>query len=409
MKHNLPIPLFDTLAHLAKQSAPEQLSLEQKYEFALIQAFLKQYDGSNDTFTVYRREMERLAQWSWMIRDKSLLTLGRDDIEAFIAFCQSPPTTWIGTKTVSRFKNSGGYRVANDDWRMFVVKQKKSQHKQAHDLDASQYQLSQKALQSLFAAISSFYNHLIREGEAEINPITLIRQKSKYLRKQQAKRQIRRLTSVQWQYVIDTTEALAECDPLHERSLFIVSALYLMYLRISELVTTQRWQPEMGDFYQDANGYWWFKTVGKGNKERDISVSDAMLKSLKRYRHALALAPTLPAPGEATPLIIKTKGLGGITSTRAIRGIVQQCFDAAIDRLHRDGLDDDAIALEEATVHWLRHTGISDDLNKNLRPIAHVREDAGHSSSATTDLYNDAELQARHQSAKHKAIIPKEK
>ncbi len=59
----------------------------------------------------------------------------------------------------------------------------------------------------------------------------------------------------------------------------------------------------------------------------------------------------------------------------------------------------------EATVHWLRHTGISDDVKH--RPREHVRDDAGHSSSAITDKYIDIELRARHQSAKEKLIIQK--
>ncbi len=57
-----------------------------------------------------------------------------------------------------------------------------------------------------------------------------------------------------------------------------------------------------------------------------------------------------------------------------------------------------------APVHWLRHTGISDDINKRGRPIAHVRDDAGHSSSSTTDRYNDIELKDRYQSAKQKKL-----
>ncbi len=59
--------------------------------------------------------------------------------------------------------------------------------------------------------------------------------------------------------------------------------------------------------------------------------------------------------------------------------------------------------LMEATVHWLRHTGISDDVN--IRPQEHVRDDASHSSSATTDKYVDIELKERHKSARKKPII----
>ena len=65
-------------------------------------------------------------------------------------------------------------------------------------------------------------------------------------------------------------------------------------------------------------------------------------------------------------------------------------------------LDLEADALLEATVHWLRHTGISDDVK--IRPREHVRDDAGHSSSATTDKYIDIELRERHESAKFKQL-----
>jgi hypothetical protein len=56
----------------------------------------------------------------------------------------------------------------------------------------------------------------------------------------------------------------------------------------------------------------------------------------------------------------------------------------------------------DAMVHWLRHTGISDDVK--IRPREHVRDDAGHSSSAITDKYIDIELKARHKSAKRKQM-----
>ncbi len=56
----------------------------------------------------------------------------------------------------------------------------------------------------------------------------------------------------------------------------------------------------------------------------------------------------------------------------------------------------------EATVHWLRHTGISDDVKHRAKE--HVRDDAGHSSSAITDKYIDIELKERHASAKSKSI-----
>ena len=45
-----------------------------------------------------------------------------------------------------------------------------------------------------------------------------------------------------------------------------------MYLRISELAASKRWMPKMNDFARDSDNNWWFTTVGKGNKQRQIAV-----------------------------------------------------------------------------------------------------------------------------------------
>ncbi len=403
-----PTSLFDTQDNLAVQELSETVTLPFAVDdYQILKDFLLQYTGNSDTYTAYRREAERLAQWSWFVSGKSLLELRRPDIEAYIAFCQSPPKAWIGTKKVARFVNCDGKRIPNPDWRLFVLTTKKFAAKDSNKPKIGNYQFSQKALQSLFVSVSSFYNYLIREGLSEINPINQIRQKSKFLRKQQSKRQIRRLTSLQWKFVIEAAEKMADSNhDKYERTLFIMSALYLMYLRISELTTTARWEPQMGHFYQDSQENWWFKTVSKGHKERDITVSEAMLKALARYRHHRGLTPTLHRPCESTPLIHKLIGQGGVESTRQIRVLVQECFDNAVTAMAKEGFIDESKALAEATVHWLRHTGISDDLNKRGRSIVHVRDDAGHTTRATTDLYNDAELQARHNSGKKKNILP---
>ena len=408
-KHQ-PLAIFDTIENLTgllhNGERPTQAyiknagirSAAQDYEHAL--TFLYSYRGSRDTFASYRREVERLLQWCWFVNGSSLVELKRADIEAYVDFCQQPPVNWIATKTVPRFIDKQGLRVANTEWRPFVVK--RSRYKTAEN--AQSFSLSSNALQAIFAILGSFFTYLIQEEYTEANPVALIRQKSKYLRKRQQKDKIRRLTVLQWAYVVETAEMLAIDDPSqHERTLFVIQALYGMYLRISELTVTERWSPQMGDFSMDMDGNWWFTTVGKGNKERDITVSDAMLAGLKRYRAFLGLSP-LPSPGETTPLVHKTRGTGGINSTRQIRNIVKNCFDASIMRMNKDGFDQDAELLKAATVHWLRHTGISDDVKH--RPREHVRDDAGHGSSAITDKYIDVEMRERHRSAKNKTIKP---
>ncbi|MDF2867386.1 MAG: wecD [Gammaproteobacteria bacterium] len=405
-----PTPLFDTIEHLstlrkqAKYNRSEIANnrIEEDYHYAI--EFIYSYRGSEATFNAYRREIERLLHWSWLIAQKSVKDLRRHDIEDFIEFCQKPPITWIGTKNVARFIEQSGSRIINPNWRPFVATVSKIAHRKGETPSPKNYSLSQKAVQAIFAILSSFFNYLIQEDYAAINPVTQMRQKSKFIRKQQTQSVIRRLSELQWAYVIETAELLASQQPeIHERTLFIMNALYGMYLRISELASSARWQPQMGHFYKDSDDNWWFITVGKGNKERLITVSDAMLQALKRYRRSFGLS-LLPTTGETTALIINTKTRKPLTSTRQIRSIVQICFNEAIERLIRDGFLEDAEQLKAATVHWLRHTGISDDVKH--RPREHVRDDAGHGSSAITDKYIDIELRARHASGRRKIIKP---
>lgn len=397
-KYPIPQPIIDDIEHII-QNKNIAFKID---DFDCAIEFLKQYSGNKATFGSYRREIERLVQWSWLIEKKSILELKRQDIERYIIFCLNPPRTWIGSKRVARFVIKNGERKPNPVWRPFVATISKTEHKKGLKPDKSHYHLSQKAIQEIFTGISSFYNYLALEEKVSINPVALIRQKSKYLQKRQKQASVMRLTDRQWQTCFETAKEMARFEPdKHERTLFILTALYLLYLRISELAASHRWIPQMGHFYQDSNSYWWFKTVGKGNKMRDIAVSDDMLSALKRYRESMGLSP-LPLPNEQTPLLPKEKGKGAMTSTRHIRRLIQLCFDRTVDKLRHSAFQADADALEAATVHWLRHTGISDDINKRGRPVAHVRDDAGHSSSAITDRYNDIELTERYQSAKNK-------
>jgi site-specific recombinase XerD len=400
MKENSPLPLFDTLENHQETIAPFNFPYPYDYEHAA--RFLYSYRGSLATFNSYRREIERYLQWTSLVAHKSLKEIKREDIENYLYFCQRPFVHWIGLKRCDRYIENAGKRVPNPAWRPFVAGVSKVAHRIGTEPSIKNYSLSQKALQAIFAILGSFYTYLIEEEYIDHNPVAQIRQKSKFIRKSQLQAPVRRLSELQWGYVMDTVRAQAAADPAHhERTLFIMTLLYGMYLRISELAASPRWEPQMGHFSRDSDNNWWFKTVGKGNKERLVTVSDAMLAALKRYREFLSL-PALPSPGETTPLLLREKGRGPLTSTRQIRMIVQAAFDSALEQMQTDGLADDAEQLKTATVHWLRHTGISDDVK--IRPREHVRDDAGHSSSAITDRYIDVELRERHASGRKKQI-----
>lgn len=404
---SIPLPMFDNLPELTNPLSDAKSVLAQQPELQAIPgvfedlvhsfSFLVAYNGSTATFNSYRREIERLLQWAYLIRGVSLSELRRPDLEDYLKFCQSPPGSWIGERQVARFKNHGGQRVANKEWRPFVQKKDDSQRTLA-------FELSQKSLQALFAVLSSYFNYLIQEDYLRINPVAAIRQKNKYLQKHAYMAPVRRISNMQWDYIMETIEELAQKNPHeHERTLFLMRCLFAMYLRISELVADERSTPVMGDFQNDSDGNWWLRVVGKGNKARMVTVSDDMLDALVRYRRSLNLSD-FPYPGEQTPILPKLRGTGPVTSTRQVRYLVQSCFDRAFERMKSEGLEQDAQELKQATVHWLRHTGISEDVK--FRPREHVKEDAGHASMATTDRYIDTEMRERHASARHKKLKP---
>ena len=397
------LPLFDNINNLHKNTDNAILPDDSfRDDFIYTLKFIQSYTGSLGTFNSYRRETERLLQWAWLIKKCSITALKREDIEQFVHFCQNPPATWISTKKVPRYIEKDGRRQPNPAWRPFVATLSKFARKQGEEPTIERFELSQGSIGETFAILSSLFNFLISEEYLIANPVALIRQKSKFIRKQQHNAPIRRLSLLQWEVIMQVTEQMAQENPQkHERTYFILSLLFGMYLRISEVCASERWIPTMNDFAKDSNGRWWFTTVGKGNKERQIAVSDAMLTSLTRWRRFLGFSP-LPSVGDNSPLIPKIRGNGPMSDTAPIRRLVQLCFDRAADELRRMNENEEADNLASATVHWLRHTGISEDVK--IRPREHVRDDAGHSSSATTDRYIDIELTERHRSARNKKI-----
>lgn len=403
-KNTIPFALIDSINNIDIN----QINFSDFPEFAIndfkvVISFLSVYNGNNATFESYRRELERLMQWSFLVLKKSILELSREDIEVYIKFCMKPPREWIGKTQVARYLEKNGVRKPNPAWRPFIVKVSKSDFKNGETPKISAYQMSQSSIRALFAVLGSFFDYCLLEEKIQRNPISLIRQKSRYLQKQQKQQKIIRLSDEQWATCLKIAKEMALKDPTHERTLFIITAMYLMYLRISEFAANDRWTPSMNHFYRDSDEQWWFKVLGKGNKLRTIAVSDAMLSALSRYREKLELSP-LPSPSDKSPLIPKQKGAGAVESTRQIRRLVQTCFDDAVLELRKNNLDDEANTLETATAHWLRHTGISDDVNKRGRSIMHVRDDAGHASIITTGGYSDVEMKDRYQSAKNKTV-----
>ncbi len=399
-----PYPLFDQAEHLAMplstwhQAYLKSLDLEGVFEeYDLCKRFLLAYRGSEDTFKSYRRDVERLCQWSWIHKQRLLKTLNRNDFTEYFHFVQSPLKSWVAIKHSQRYQDhASGQRLPVEHWRPFLLR-KSIKNKTASDT----YSPSQASLRACIACVSTFCTYLMQENYIPANPVLLIRQKSQFLQKVHQERITRKLSNEQWRILVKTIQYLAEKDHKYERHVFVISAFYLLGLRISELSSSEKYHPKMADFFRDNAQRWWFKTVGKGNKYREIAMPNAMVDSLKRYRAHLQLS-ALPTPFDQSPIIPKHRGHGGI-GIRQLRKVVQEAFDAAITQLKKQGSVEEATLMQQATAHWLRHTAISHDVQH--RPREHVRDDAGHGSATVTDRYIETDLAARHSSARDKRLI----
>ena len=193
---------------------------------------------------------------------------------------------------------------------------------------------------------------------------------------------------------------MADEDADHERTLFVLTTLFAMYLRVSDLVGRDNWEPSMGDFRRDSLGNWWFHVVGKGNKSAKISVRDDYVYTyLARYRQHLGLS-ALPSAHETYPLLTTLNGRGGL-SGRHLRLLLQRVFDRALLKMTAEDRSEDEIDnLRSASLHWLWHTSATFDAP--FRDMKDLQADLRHNSLSTTQntYYNSLDEQRAH-SVKH--------
>lgn len=365
--------------------------------------FLK-YVGRNKsehTYARFRSETEKFLLWLFLVKKAPMDGLRKADILEYADFCWKPPVSWIGLASADRFTLINGRFEVNTEWRPFRIKRSKNM---PHDqpMDRKKYRPSQETLNATFTAIMAFYKYLMYEEICYGNPAQVAKTDCRYFIKDAQIKEIRRLTEVQWNYVLETAEELANGDRSYERSLFVVAALKVLFLRISELSERKTWSPSMNHFWQDEQANWWLKIFGKGRKLRDVSVPTQFLDYLKRYRNYRALSP-LPSPSDTSPIVEKLRGQGGMTSRHLTR-IVQEVFDQAHVKMKAEHGEDASRKLLEASTHWLRHTGASMEIERG-RALKDLSEDLGHASMATTDtVYVQSEHRKRAESGKDRKV-----
>ncbi|MGO1618323.1 MAG: tyrosine-type recombinase/integrase [Oceanisphaera sp.] len=383
------------------------------YEHALDWLLESRYSENN--YKTYRSELTTFLHWCFDVEQTSPIALDRRSMNRYVDYCSAPPAALIAYHNVAQFtlNKEWAERQPNPQWRPFLGKKQ--------DGHIQPYQLSDKALKTKIAILSSFYGYLINEEVTERNPAVMWMRHSRFASNPvvavglDAEDEVRVFSDLQWSYMMSTAQDLAEQTPeRHQRTLFLISLMYGCYLRISEVAARPGFSPVMSQFRRDSHtGIWSFHIpVSKGGKKRTVAVSKELLEALKQYRQSLTLSP-LPAPNETTPLFIRHKAAGrgrdqGLLNAnlgiRQLRDLLNELIDAAANNAACDGFEHDATEMRSLTVHSIRHTGITHDINLNGRPLSHVQADAGHDSIDTTSQYLHTGKIERHQSAERKKL-----
>ncbi|WP_299945674.1 tyrosine-type recombinase/integrase [uncultured Microbulbifer sp.] len=408
-----PVSLYPTYAELKNFSFNDYADLQEFLQsgdswwlshWRWGQEFLS-YTGRNKsehTFTRFRNETERFLLWVFLVKSTPMERLRKADILEYADFCWQPPVSWICLANHEKFQVNNGRYIQNPSWAPFRLKQPKKSNNSGPKPDKKKYKPSQQTLVAMFTAIIAFYRYLMSEEILYGNPAQIAKPDCRHFIKDAQIKEVRRLTTAQWQYVFNVAMTMAEENPIYERSLFVICALKTLFLRISELSERPQWTPIMSHFWQDSDGSWWLKIFGKGRKLRDITVPDSFIPFLKRYRTYRNLSP-LPTSRENQPIVEKIRGQGGMTS-RQLNRVVQTVFDRAYSKMRRVESEDKAHKLKEASTHWLRHTGASMEIERG-RALKDLSEDLGHSSMATTDtIYVHTESQVRAESGKGRDV-----
>ncbi len=416
-----PFSFFDNSQHFSEPNMAISNQLielalhgidDAPYTHELLCDYLRETENPKHWKTA-RSELNVFLYWCFMIEEVSICNVRRQQLRRYIDFCKAPPAELIDTAQRQHFETDCyGIRVPNEKWKPFVKRAPKTS-----DLDSAEvpYSLSGTSIKNKLSILSGLFTYLIDCEYMEHNPAAALLKKTGRTLQQSASEKIKCFSELEYQAILETAEHLAAEDPEHERLLFMVSLLFGLYPRMSEITARASYSPCMAQFKlnQQTSTLTFFIPRSKHGKSRHVSVSDDVKHALIRYRQHLGLPGELPGGNEQTPLLVrKVASKHGRDAGIKFANIgekqlwtdIQFLQEQAAGRLQEDGFEVEARNVRDGHPHMYRHTGISFDVNLHQRPIQHVSHDAGHSSIDTTSQYLWTTSLQRYSTTKHKKL-----
>ena len=337
------------------------------HDLDAVLSWLERYQKSLATYKSYKKESERLLLWCIHEKRKALSDLDAQDFDEYFTFLQNPPASWCSPDGSKKGRQ-------HPDWRPLVKP------------------LSPVSLGITVSIIYSLMDFLYQARYLQFNPLSL-RRGSGFQKGSLDELKIRTLDRIleedEWEAFKTQLLALPENTQKEKdhkaRLRFVVAVLFLLGLRINELVT-HPWSS-----FRQHESRWWFFVKGKGGKIGRVPVNDELLEEIKRYRTHLSLPP-LPQIEEGTPIIISVRNSKPITTRQLYRllkefsNVVSETF---IDPNKRD-------KLQRFSPHWLRHLSATQQ-DKSGILFKHIQANHRHESENTTRLYVHSLDKERHE------------
>lgn len=365
-----------------------------------ITAWLQRYKNSKNTYSSYLKEVDRFYRWIIISRNKPFSQTTHEDFEDYQVFLTDPQPSsfWVSNKKLSR---------ASKEWRPFFGP------------------LAPASIRQSTIILDALFSWLVESKYLHGNPISLAPKRDRIAPKRKLKRYLPIETISELHGYLDDisnseqgafknknegkntqiTKLLKPGSPSLARCRWILSALFLTGMRISELAAARAGDIHFTTIKKEK--FWWISVIGKGNKERTIPITQEFLSEYSRYKEGIN-SDNVKLRSDI-PLIssLQEERAGAIMSRATLHRIVKMISDVAVEFMEREGRLEEALKLKGLSAHWFRHsygTAMA-DAGADQRSI---QENLGHENLQTSSIYMHGNDAQRHKDT-HQLKITKSK
>jgi site-specific recombinase XerD len=323
-----------------------------------------------NTFDAYKRESGRLLLW---LKDRGLglRDLKVEHVHEFFQFLAAPPQHWLRPRKIERGQQLaptqvmvGPLTASSIDYARTVLGQMCGYLQDAGYVQRNVFRLSSKP---------AVVNKSVSSRSLDIES---------------------------WNWLWSWITRMPREDDREEaravRARWLFALLYHAGIRRDEVASGT-----MGDFVR-TDGDWQLRVIGKGSRERLVTVNSVLLQELLIYRAWHGLAPAYPVPSERTPLVLSVYAArsAAAMTPRAVGKIISEVAAEAAKHCADEHIRD---KIERMSTHWMRHTSATHRLKAGAS-LQTVQDELGHRDLKTTRIYTvdiaearreDAELLAR--------------